>query len=1466
MGGEGSGRKKKSDAASNTAKNRPSGGLRQATLAFGQKARAAPSPAAEPQTNLHQPVSERVSEPLPPPPSPLPLDENTGVSSGPAEIPRPVTAADKVPRISDIHKSLSAQFRNTGHSSQVEPDCLHDLEDLPDDHSNAETNNDEVEENTLDDEEGLEYFSARDSMSDGGNEAGSRDTPAKSERDWPKIEQGTPLAVYVDAVVEKLKTQLKAGSVECYDRKSFWIYPGESVFDRIKGNDPFAYYKDCLLDLFVWIPHLLVPVYCPWCNNEVTNSGFAHNPTGRIISGFRNYVLISYAYECKSCIKWGGKKKHFYGSSKACLDTLDAELAGCFCPILTKKGGIDRDFADFFIPCFMAGMGPHKFAAAAAETAAKRKDRKELNWIMAVNRRISGDRSVSDMLLGKTKRSLLTEVPDYPSYNVDFIPSANYFKGIFCLLTENVRTLINTYLSLLPCEIGKIDLSFKASKRLLRLHGTSVFPALLSFMNNHEEFVGFVLCPSIKTDKRICEDIFPSLREGVVDQNERDVLGLPPFEIESGVQIVFYNDFSRIQSFVADILIAFNCRPKDSPFYVHLDAEWNVDPQHGPQKVAVIQVGYERKIGILVVHSLRTLPSNLISMLKSPDIIKVGKQVGGDVSKILRDYVGPKPTVVGTLELGRYLKERGLILKAGIGLQAIVAQVLKKYLSKDDTLRLSNWEQLTNNSPECEYAAKDINASQQVFEVASKFPLVGAPLKNPQSGDKLSIFSMDKRRKVADGVFVAVRNHKAIVSITKVYVPSAKATGNQTFGSLSIPAEIDVEFSQLVTRSPVEKDPIVLGPTRQIAAEQQKPVFIDEETSIDSVVDEGFGDLAENEDVSLTGLVNQPPQPTYNIDANSAAFGQQEFESIMSVEGETLYTLVIGDPFHLLKSIEVSKFHCLSYDFAVALANAVIVRLKEPKQALLKRFTELGLDYDQTLKSNRRDVLKCIPGVIQEASIVAKSWKEVCEIYGPQIDPKRGPLFSKENWKQASNGYKALLSGQYSDPPGVQLYRKCGMHPIWKVPLLHCSRGTVSNEGTAHKQALDTFRSYNLGPMSFVGAMHQLAIRSSLKNGTKHRTGRSFTVGHYDLSLINRLHGAYIMLGLKLPTRLLDWVNTDFYSVPEGRRIGILEIPKDDREKYKMDSASFRFSTNLSSRTFIAREQGLKYPALPILTKEERDLFKSMIMSSTRTDFEEMSVNWNTNDLVDGKLITYKLPEHLSAYHAQLKDREREQEAIFIAGELRRELVNRVSQTTVSEILVPPVAFPRTMTEQIAQPEFPALEYQYENDSENAVDDIFEVPMESIAEADSNQDIVEHELADSNQEIAEHESLDKEGAERLTAGSTTVEHINQPAVNEPPVKRVRRAPICSRCSIGGCRGAGATKFCFLTKLADGTILDRKDETLLDQWETGFMAKHLRIANNVWENQWLKGGEVRAKRRSRSAMAAIVLFTDNRMGE
>jgi hypothetical protein len=307
---------------------------------------------------------------------------------------------------------------------------------------------DEEEDLNLEEEYALSHWGSDDGPSESTNPASPSQDVAKCEKDWPSIDPDSHQGKFITEIAEKLKKELSSTrKVSCYENKTFWIHPPESLFMRQAKNNPAITYYDCLLPIYVWIPHLLCKVYCTKCGAPATNSTLSHGPIARLVAGFTNYCLITYEYEHKKCTMNGGKTKKFYGSSKACLERLDPQVAGCFRPILTKKGAIDSEFADYLEPSIMGGMGPAKISAALHEISVKRKDRKERNWIMGVNAKVTNNQQILNLLTSRVQSSV-TDIPSYPEYSDrktynGFTPSANYLKGLCvhaCLLLQ-VRDL-----------------------------------------------------------------------------------------------------------------------------------------------------------------------------------------------------------------------------------------------------------------------------------------------------------------------------------------------------------------------------------------------------------------------------------------------------------------------------------------------------------------------------------------------------------------------------------------------------------------------------------------------------------------------------------------------------------------------------------------------------------------------------------------------------------------------------------------------------------------------------------------------------------------------------------------------------------------------------------------------------------------------------------------------------------------
>ena len=74
---------------------------------------------------------------------------------------------------------------------------------------------------------------------------------------------------------------------------------------------------------------------------------------------------------------------------------------------------------------------------------------------------------------------------------------------------------------------------------------------------------------------------------------------------------------------------------------------------------------------------------------------------------------------------------------------------------------------------------------------------------------------------------------------------------------------------------------------------------------------------------------------------------------------------------------------------------------------------------------------------------------------------------------------------------------------------------------------------------------------------------------------------------------------------------------------------------------YVAKCQGVAIPFLPVSTKEERDVFRTLMLEYAKanhigaTDFDRMSIDWV--DKVNGTTVMPKLPAYLRAYYKKFE-------------------------------------------------------------------------------------------------------------------------------------------------------------------------------------------------------------------------------------
>jgi hypothetical protein len=92
------------------------------------------------------------------------------------------------------------------------------------------------------------------------------------------------------------------------------------------------------------------------------------------------------------------------------------------------------------------------------------------------------------------------------------------------------------------------------------------------------------------------------------------------------------------------------------------------------------------------VVGMARLPLNLYNLLVDSAILFVGCGVGGDVSKIARDFHAPQVKEhARTVELGAYARRRGFTSTGAVGLQHLAKVVLNQQLQKQGSPRISSW-------------------------------------------------------------------------------------------------------------------------------------------------------------------------------------------------------------------------------------------------------------------------------------------------------------------------------------------------------------------------------------------------------------------------------------------------------------------------------------------------------------------------------------------------------------------------------------------------------------------------------------------------------------------------------------------------------------------------------------------------------------------------------------------------------
>ena len=155
---------------------------------------------------------------------------------------------------------------------------------------------------------------------------------------------------------------------------------------------------------------------------------------------------------------------------------------------------------------------------------------------------------------------------------------------------------------------------------------------------------------------------------------------------------------------------------------------------------------------------LKALPKSLKTILTSPQIVKIGRNVGADFAKLARDFPDFKlpeksrKGIVGVVELGAFAKAKNVVRYGNASLATITAATLGLNLSKEACS--SEWGCLQLSEEQKDYAALDAWIALEIWKALKEKENNGVALKSAAPvGQAVSLF--ERKQEVARGVIIA---------------------------------------------------------------------------------------------------------------------------------------------------------------------------------------------------------------------------------------------------------------------------------------------------------------------------------------------------------------------------------------------------------------------------------------------------------------------------------------------------------------------------------------------------------------------------------------------------------------------------------------------------------------------------------------------------------------------------------------
>jgi hypothetical protein len=1033
------------------------------------------------------------------------------------------------------------------------------------------------------------------------------------------------------------------------------------------------------------------------------------------------------------------------------VQRLPMDLQMEFPAILTHKAAISKTVADLLRPCVQNSVGPERFQKIISELHFKMHDRLELQYLIFEYQKRSG--------IGKHLPNSLPPPQTFSSFKdqnqyAGYVPSGVYFRIVYTEIIKMLRPKMDKHTMLLDGKVLKGDHSFKFSKHMAKLGEASAFTGLYTVNNEYEEIVHQILVPSkslsylkhsfekmreayvtyghqmpvvfftdnVKSDKTFLEGMFTSLKEGTQPMEEDEInYGEPEgrnLALPSGIVPIYKNrKFDEIDHEMSQLIRDIeHGRHLGINAVVGFDCEWKF-PAPG-DVVDTIQLAYGEKIFVLHVdRAWPELPPNLVSLLENSNILKVGRNVEGDLKRVSKAF---NIICAGKEELLSLCTSRRCLPSTSTSLSDISYKVLRYNISKSQ--RETNWLAPILTNDQINYAALDAWAGLLIYNELINKPIIGARINdnNCIPGTFVAVKPQGRTTPVAFGQIIQSShnvNRTCEIQVLRVDVPGYVIDNGRIVNSVrSNSRVIDLGSRGSPPFNIVVRKADLLIEVNNITTANNNPT--DDETSVNELIET---EQEESEQECTEPEVNAVFREMFkdsieNVNADNFKHGYTLLSTI-SLDAETLsknngrvYSRILKDIFHLMDMIRPYKRHGLYKEFTQRFSDSLFIMDEEDKKAVEEVLIKNGESWELKMKYDRSWVLKRVKRKVAPPQVLLPLLKALFLSFGPLKCPKsKRTLFDHTTWKKAVRVLKTVQLGHVSDPPGVQLYYKTGKTDKDGLTLYRCIRGTNSLEGGVHQNLVRKFGSFGAGPELADAMLTEYRLRHNLNVGTVNRYGRDFE-GHYDPWLVQHidfLRKEMNMTDLNGKHLAVD-INALRYS-GSNEVYGICPFPDEEMSKIRIEKPTRdndvsnenaisdvtiprlrdTVFTSIDSTArgknsryhYIAQRQNTKYAVVSVHNLEEKTLFtilKKELFPDTEPgksripNFDRFAYEWNSK--TDGDTIFYKTPEQLENYFGRWKEQNLAKDTHQILFSVIESIKNGIKQSNSPSLLPPAVS------------------------------------------------------------------------------------------------------------------------------------------------------------------------------------------------